>query len=66
MNWLASLWCRAIHRRLFWPVNGKYVCSVCGRAYRVNWTVPGIGDPVAKRMAQEQAEREELAKIWRQ
>lgn len=31
LKWFGEFWCKQIHARLMWPVNGRYVCSICLR-----------------------------------
>ena len=33
----AVLWCRAMHKRVTWPVYGRYHCRQCHRTYTVPW-----------------------------
>jgi hypothetical protein len=37
LGFLGGVWCRLTHRRIMWPVRGHYVCSHCGRQFKVNW-----------------------------
>lgn len=30
-------WCRQMHNRPMWPVQGKYICSQCLRQHPVPW-----------------------------
>lgn len=30
-------WCRTMHRSVFHPVHGKYICGVCLREWPVPW-----------------------------
>jgi hypothetical protein len=30
-------WCRHFHHGTFWPVRGRYRCSVCLRTWDVPW-----------------------------
>jgi len=39
MRW----WCRAAHRDVFHPVNGKYICGECLREWPVPWAEPARG-----------------------
>jgi len=34
---MAATRCRLIHRKVSWPVNGKYVCWTCLREFPVKW-----------------------------
>lgn len=36
-------WCRAVHKDVFHPVNGKYMCGVCLREWPVPWAEPNRG-----------------------
>ncbi|PWT97860.1 MAG: hypothetical protein C5B51_30600 [Terriglobia bacterium] len=37
---IAEYWCRAMHSRTMWPINGHYECQQCGRVFPVEWQVP--------------------------
>lgn len=63
MNWLLTRWCIWRHPKM-WPIKGQVICATCFRSYAVDWTVPGITDPVAKRIATEQAERVEIERMY--
>jgi hypothetical protein len=39
---LGAIWCRLMHSRISWPVSGHYLCSHCGRCFKVDWQEPGI------------------------
>jgi hypothetical protein len=36
-NRLRRVWCEFSHRRISWPINGRYVCHQCGREFPVLW-----------------------------
>jgi len=38
MKRLKQLWCEAVHDSVMWPIDGHYVCRVCGCRYEVSWT----------------------------
>lgn len=40
LNWLSRLWCRHFHRRVLWPIHGKYHCAECLREWPVLWNKP--------------------------
>ena len=37
LNRLGELWCRWMHTKSSWPMNGRYQCLVCGRQYVIPW-----------------------------
>lgn len=37
LNRISKAWCKAMHNKAMWPINGKYVCSECLREYTVTW-----------------------------
>jgi hypothetical protein len=37
---IRSTWCKVMHDKAMWPINGKYVCASCGFEYRVEWAGP--------------------------
>jgi len=41
MDYLATVWCKAVHDSTMWPCHGHYQCRTCGREYPVPWE-PGI------------------------
>ena len=43
-NGLSEWWCRTMHSKTSWPVNGRYVCLTCHREYPVVWEA---GTPTA-------------------
>jgi hypothetical protein len=36
-------WCRAVHKDVFHPVHGKYICGTCLREWPVPWAGPKNG-----------------------
>lgn len=38
---LGVIWCCLMHSRIMWPVSGHYLCSQCGRCFKVDWQEPG-------------------------
>jgi hypothetical protein len=34
---LAGWWCRHFHGGIYWPIRGRYRCSVCLRTWQVPW-----------------------------
>jgi hypothetical protein len=36
-NRFSEAWCKAMHNKPMWPINGKYVCSQCLREHSVTW-----------------------------
>ena len=36
---IAELWCRNLHSKAMWPIQGKYTCPDCLRQYPVVWEV---------------------------
>lgn len=30
---LKRRWCKLMHSKLFYPIHGKYLCSVCGEDF---------------------------------
>ena len=36
-NRFSEAWCKAMHDKAMWPINGKYVCGQCLREHTVTW-----------------------------
>ena len=36
-NQMSEWWCKTMHSKAMWPMNGKYTCPDCLREYPVAW-----------------------------
>jgi len=42
MTWLRLTWCRLMHTRASWPINGKYHCPRCQMEHACQIEMPAV------------------------
>ena len=46
---VGEFWCKAVHARPMWPINGYYICSRCLRKYPIDWAASRNAEALGRR-----------------